>query len=160
MGWITQSCIRLLSPTPKHRAHRARRPGNPLALSRCRTLHPILLRAAALLSSGLAWAQAAGAKWTTPSGTAQGTRFSSLPQITSSNVGQLQEEFSFKTGVQAGHEGTPLVVGNTMYVVGPFTNRLLKVYLSILKIKKNSDSPGIWLSACNVFQARRTKWQF
>jgi glucose dehydrogenase len=57
------------------------------------------------IPQGAAWAQsAAGAEWTTPAGTLQGTRFSSLNQIDNSNVAQLQEEFHFSTGVLAGHE--------------------------------------------------------
>ncbi|MBA3595917.1 MAG: methanol/ethanol family PQQ-dependent dehydrogenase [Methylibium sp.] len=75
-------------------------------------------------------AQAAGAEWTTPAGTLEGTRFSSLAQIHSGNVGQLEEEFRFRTGVIAGHEGTPLVVGSTMYVVSPFPNKLFALDLA------------------------------
>jgi lanthanide-dependent methanol dehydrogenase len=78
----------------------------------------------------LAHAQAAaGAEWTTPSGTLQGTRYSSLSQITSANVGTLVEEFSFPTGAKASHEGQPLVVGHTMYVVTPFPNKLIALDL-------------------------------
>lgn len=63
-------------------------------------------------------------EWTTPAGTLEGTRFSTLAQITNLNVGSLSEEFSFSTGVQGYMEGQPLVVGTTMYVVGPFPNHL------------------------------------
>jgi lanthanide-dependent methanol dehydrogenase len=73
---------------------------------------------------------AAGAEWTTPAGTVEGTRFSSLAQINTANVANLQEEFHFRTGVNAGHEGAPLVVGNTMYVVGPFPNKLFALDLT------------------------------
>jgi lanthanide-dependent methanol dehydrogenase len=73
---------------------------------------------------------AAGAEWTTPAGTIEGTRFSSLKQITAANVRQLREEFRFTTGVRAGHEGAPLVVNNTMYVVSPFPNRLFALDLN------------------------------
>jgi len=89
-----------------------------------------LLLWAVLFPTGAALAQAAGAEWTTPAGTVQGTRFSSLSQINTGNVGQLREEFHFTTGVQAGHEGAPLVVGSTMYVVAPFPNRLFALDLS------------------------------
>jgi PQQ-dependent dehydrogenase (methanol/ethanol family) len=83
------------------------------------------------IPTGTAWAQsAAGAEWTTPSGTLEGTRYSSLDQINTGNVAQLQEEFHFSTGVLAGHEGTPLVVGSTMYVVGPFPNQLFALDLT------------------------------
>jgi len=80
--------------------------------------------------ANLAWGQAAGAEWTTPAGTVQGTRFSSLAQINTANVSRLQEEFHFKTGVIAGHEGAPLVVGSTMYIVSPFPNKLFALDLA------------------------------
>jgi len=90
-----------------------------------------LLWAAVLLPSVAARGQAAaGAEWTTPAGTVQGTRFSALAQIDIGNVARLQEEFRFTTGVLDGHEGAPLVVGSTMYVVGPFPNRLFALDLS------------------------------
>ncbi|HET7884184.1 MAG TPA: hypothetical protein VFL55_25080, partial [Acetobacteraceae bacterium] len=75
-------------------------------------------------------AQQAQAEWTTPAGTVQGTRFSSLAEINTTNVGQLKEEFSFKTGSASGFEGAPLVVGSTMYVVGPFPNKLFALDLT------------------------------
>jgi PQQ-dependent dehydrogenase (methanol/ethanol family) len=73
---------------------------------------------------------AAGAEWTTPAGTVQGTRFSSLAQINTGNVNQLQEEFKFDTDITAGHEGQPLVVNGIMYVVTPFPNLLYALDLS------------------------------
>jgi PQQ-dependent dehydrogenase (methanol/ethanol family) len=77
-----------------------------------------------------AHAQGAGAEWTTPAGTVQGTRFSVLADITSANVSTLREEFHFSTGVEAGHEGSPLVVGTTMYIVAPFPNKLFALDLA------------------------------
>ncbi len=73
---------------------------------------------------------AAGANWTTSAGTDQGTRFSALNQINTANVARLTQEFEFKTGIEAGHEGAPLVVGNTMYMVGPFPNKLFALDLA------------------------------
>ena len=90
----------------------------------------LLTAAAALVSIALAVpvvAQAppaAGREWTTSAGTVEGTRFSSLAQVNTTNVARLTQEFEFETGVEAGHEGAPLVVGNTMYMVGPFPNKL------------------------------------
>ena len=75
------------------------------------------------------YAQAAGAEWTTPSGTLQGTRYSGLSQITSGNVATLVEEFAFPTGTKASHQGQPLVVGSTMYIVTPFPNKLIALDL-------------------------------
>src|SRR5260370_28028112 len=46
-------------------------------------------------------------------------RYSKLNQITAANVGKLQVAWRFSTGVLRGHEGGPLIVGNTMYVHTP-----------------------------------------
>src|SRR5262249_6552001 len=48
--------------------------------------------------------------------------FSNLNQITADNVGKLQVAWTFSTGVLRGHEGGPLVIGDVMYVHGPFPN--------------------------------------
>ena len=50
------------------------------------------------------------------------TRYSKLDQINKDNVGDLQVAWTFSTGVLRGHEGAPLVVGDTMYVHTPFPN--------------------------------------
>ena len=50
--------------------------------------------------------------------------FSSLAQITPANAAQLHSVWTFSTGVLGGHEGAPLVVHNTMYVVTPYPNVL------------------------------------
>ncbi|HEX5831711.1 MAG TPA: PQQ-binding-like beta-propeller repeat protein [Gemmatimonadaceae bacterium] len=62
--------------------------------------------------------------WTSPAKTYQATRYSELDAITTENVQNLKEVWSFTTGVSGGHEGQPLVVNNTMYVVTPYPNRL------------------------------------
>jgi lanthanide-dependent methanol dehydrogenase len=81
--------------------------------------------------NNIAWGQtstapAAGADWRTPAGTVQGTRFSALDQINTTNVNQLQEDFTFEpeTPIPAGFEGQPLVVNGIMYVVTPFPDFL------------------------------------
>jgi len=83
-----------------------------------------VILAFATVATGGARAQDAGAEWTTPAGSVQGTRFSSLAQINDKNVSSLREEFAFSTGIRANHEGGPLVVGDTMYVVTPYPNKL------------------------------------
>ncbi len=91
--------------------------------------------AAALLIVAAAWplaapAQGSGPEWTTASGTAQGTRFSTLGEITPLNAATLVEEFAFPTGSRASHQGQPLVVGQTMYIVTPFPNKLIALDLA------------------------------
>jgi PQQ-dependent dehydrogenase (methanol/ethanol family) len=50
------------------------------------------------------------------------TRFSGLNEIHAGNVASLKVAWTFSTGVAAGHEGAPLVVGPVMYLVTPFPN--------------------------------------
>jgi PQQ-dependent dehydrogenase (methanol/ethanol family) len=61
-------------------------------------------------------------QWTMPAKDYASTRFSGLSQISSANARQLRPVWSFSTGVLGGHEGQPLVVGHTMYVVTPYPN--------------------------------------
>src|SRR5881397_2328620 len=63
-------------------------------------------------------------QWTMPAKNYQGTRFSGLDQINTSNAKDLHVAWTFSTGVNRGHEAAPLVVGDTMYVVTPFPNIL------------------------------------
>lgn len=63
-------------------------------------------------------------------GTPQGTRFSGLTEITPLNAANLIEEFSYPTGTKGSHQGSPLVVGNVMYVVTPFPNKLIALDLT------------------------------
>jgi PQQ-dependent dehydrogenase (methanol/ethanol family) len=60
--------------------------------------------------------------WVMPTGDYANQRYSKLNQINASNVGKLAVAWTFSTGVLRGHEGAPLVIGNMMYVHGPFPN--------------------------------------
>src|SRR6202047_4694633 len=68
--------------------------------------------------------------WVMPTGDYANTRYSKLNQITAANVGKLQVAWTFSTGVLRGHEGGPLIVGNTMYVHTPFPNKVYALDLS------------------------------
>src|SRR3954462_10551275 len=48
------------------------------------------------------------------------SRYSDLTQITTATAQGLKLAWSFSTGELRGHEGAPLVVGNTMNLVTPF----------------------------------------
>jgi alcohol dehydrogenase (cytochrome c) len=64
----------------------------------------------------------ADGEWQMPGGDYAGSRFSKLNQITSANARNLHASWTFSTGVLRGHEGQPLVVNNTMYLVTPYPN--------------------------------------
>ncbi len=68
-------------------------------------------------------------QWVMPTGNYANHRYSSLDQITASNVGDLKVAWTFSTGVLRGHEGNPLVVGNMMYVHTPFPNKVMALDL-------------------------------
>ena len=68
--------------------------------------------------------------WATPSGNYAATRYSKLNQINSKNVGDLQVAWTFSTGVLRGHEGGPLVIGDTLYVTTPFPNKVFAIDLN------------------------------
>ncbi|MBV9568983.1 MAG: PQQ-dependent dehydrogenase, methanol/ethanol family, partial [Hyphomicrobiales bacterium] len=60
--------------------------------------------------------------WVMPTGDYANHRYSSLKQINKDNVGKLQVAWTFSTGVLRGHEGSPLVIGDVMYLHAPFPN--------------------------------------
>ena len=61
-------------------------------------------------------------EWTSEARDYANTRYSPLDQINAGNVASLRLAWSFSDGTQYGHEGAPLVVGDTMYLVTPFPN--------------------------------------
>jgi PQQ-dependent dehydrogenase (methanol/ethanol family) len=56
-------------------------------------------------------------------------RHSDLNQVNAGNVGKLQVAWTMSTGVLRGHEGSPLVIGDTMYVHSPFPNNVYAINL-------------------------------
>ena len=75
--------------------------------------------------------------WVMPTGDYANQRYSKLKQITADNVGKLQVAWTFSTGVLRGHEGGPLVIGDVMYVHGPFPNPVYALDL-------NNDAKILW----------------
>ena len=69
-------------------------------------------------------------QWTLPAGDYANTRYSPLDQINTENVKNLKVVGIMSTGIPHGHEGQPLVVNGTMYVVTPFPNDLIALDLS------------------------------
>src|SRR5687767_9870133 len=69
------------------------------------------------------------ANWAMQSGDYANHRYSDLKDINVENVGELQVAWTLSTGVLRGHEGSPLVIGDTMYVHTPFPNNVYAVNL-------------------------------
>ncbi len=68
-------------------------------------------------------------QWAAQAGDYANQRWSDLNQINASNVGKLQVAWTLSTGVLRGHEGSPLVIGDTMYIHTPFPNNVYAVNL-------------------------------
>ncbi|HEX5439127.1 MAG TPA: methanol/ethanol family PQQ-dependent dehydrogenase [Gemmatimonadaceae bacterium] len=85
--------------------------------------------------------------WTLPGRDYASSRYSPLDQITPQNVKSLHVAWTFSTGVPDGHEGNPLVVNNTMYIVTPLPN-----YLYALDLTK-PGAPLKWKYAPKVNMA-------
>jgi lanthanide-dependent methanol dehydrogenase len=75
------------------------------------------------------------ANWVMQSGDFGNQRYSALKQINKKNVKDLSVAWSFSTGVLRGHEGGPLVVGDTLYVHTPYPNKVFAVSLEDQSIK-------------------------
>ena len=69
------------------------------------------------------------ANWAAQAGDFSNHRYSELKQINSANVGKLQVAWTMSTGVLRGHEGSPLVIGDTMYIHTPFPNNVYAINL-------------------------------
>jgi PQQ-dependent dehydrogenase (methanol/ethanol family) len=93
--------------------------------------------------------------WVLPTGDYANTRYSKLNQINAQNVNKLQVAWTFSTGVLRGHEGGPLVVGNVMYVHGPFPNPVFALDLDhdgkiLWKYEPKQDPDVIPVMCCDT----------
>ncbi len=85
------------------------------------------------------------ANWVTWGGDYYGQRYSKLNEINKDTVGGLQVAYTFSTGVLRGHEGGPLVIGDTLYVHSAFPNKVFSMSLEdqtlnwIYEPKQNGD---------------------
>ena len=68
--------------------------------------------------------------WADPRGDYTNQAHSKLTQINQGNVKNLKAAWTFATGVNRGHEGSPVVVGNMMYVHTAFPNNIYALDLN------------------------------
>ena len=90
-------------------------------------------------------------------------RFSGLDQINAGNVQNLRVAWTFATGVLRGHEGAPLIVGDTMYFVTPYPNILYAIDATTgekkweYKPRPASASQGV--ACCDVVNRGAAYWE-
>jgi lanthanide-dependent methanol dehydrogenase len=93
--------------------------------------------------------------WCMQQGNYAATRYSALDQINTKNVGSMKVAWTFSTGVLRGHEGSPLVIGNTMYLHTPFPNIVYALNLDdenkiIWKYEPKQDPSVIPVMCCDT----------
>ena len=113
----------------------------------------VLLLVALLKNSGVAVAhkgleglQADPAQWVMPNGNYAGWNYSALDQINLTNVQNLSVAWTFQLGILDTHEASPLVVGDTMYIVTPKPNYVYALDLrrdGVIKWEFRPDIPNI-----------------
>ena len=123
----------------------------------CRRLLHVL--ASGALLAGPAAAQSAAredGQWTMPGKDFAATRYSGLALITPANAGRLKPVWTFSTGVLRGHEGQPLVVDQTMYVVTPWPDVLYAFDLTKdgyplkWKYRPDVDQAALGMACCDA----------
>jgi PQQ-dependent dehydrogenase (methanol/ethanol family) len=98
----------------------------------------------------------ADGQWTMPAGDYGNTRYSPLNQINTTNVQNLHVMTTFSDGIPHGHEGGPLVVGNTLYMVTPYPNNLIALDLTKPGFPQkwifqpNPDIRSVGIACCDV----------
>ena len=70
------------------------------------------------------------AQWVMPSLNYANTRNSTLNEITTENAKNLKVAWTMSTGATRGHEGQPLVIGDTMYFESAYPNHVFAVDLN------------------------------
>ena len=103
--------------------------------------HKVAAAVACMTATGMAFADADldramkdPGNWASQAGDEYNQRYSSLDQIKAGNVDKLQVAWTFSTGVLRGHEGSPLVIGDMMYIHSPFPNNVYAVDLNTQQI--------------------------
>ena len=110
--------------------------------------------AAASTLPSLMDAMASDSNWAIWGGNYAGNRYSNLSQINAANAAKLRPEWTFSTGVLRGHEGGPLVIGETMYVHTPFPNKVFAINLNdqsvIWQYEPKQDPTVIGVMCCDT----------
>lgn len=95
-------------------------------------------------------------QWVMPAGDYANSRYSALSEINASNAAQLKASWTFSTGVLRGHEGQPLIIDNTMYLVTPYPNVAYAIDLTQpgfplkWKFRPENDERATGKACCDV----------
>jgi lanthanide-dependent methanol dehydrogenase len=118
--------------------------------------------------SGNPATQSVPGEWRMPAKDYASTRFSELAEIHTGNVHQLTMAFTFDTGERDGHEASPLIINNHMYIVTPYPNILYCLELSAdpsvgyrmkWKYEPQPSRASQGVACCGVVNRGATYWE-
>jgi PQQ-dependent dehydrogenase (methanol/ethanol family) len=102
----------------------------------------------------LADMSANSAQWVMPAGDYANLRHSALNDITTDNAKGLKIAWQMSTNATRGHEGQPLVVGNTMYFESAYPNHVFAINLDDYHIKweftPTQDAFAVSVACCDL----------
>ncbi|MDB5093149.1 MAG: methanol dehydrogenase [Candidatus Eremiobacteraeota bacterium] len=94
------------------------------------------------------------AQWVMPSQNYAALRHSALDEIKTSNVANLKVAWTMSTGATRGHEGQPLVIGDTLYYQSAWPNHVYAIDLSDYHIKwqytPKQDNFAVSVACCDL----------
>jgi PQQ-dependent dehydrogenase (methanol/ethanol family) len=94
------------------------------------------------------------AQWVMPSQNYANLRHSALDDIKADNVANLKVAWTMSTGATRGHEGQPLVVGDTMYYQSAYPNHVYAIDLNDYHIKwqytPKQDTFAVSVACCDL----------
>lgn len=101
--------------------------------------------------------------WVMPGKNYDANNYSPLDAINRENVSTLRPAWSFSTGVLHGHEGTPLVVEDVMYVHAPFPNSTFALDLNepgkiLWHHRPQQDAAARAVACCDVVNRGLAYW--
>jgi len=93
-------------------------------------------------------------QWVLPSLNYANTRYSKLDQINTDNAKDLKVAWTMSTGALRGHEGQPLVVGDTLYFQSAYPNHVFAVDLNDYHTKwqytPRQDEFAVAVACCDL----------
>ncbi len=93
-------------------------------------------------------------QWVMPSQNYSSLRHSELDEIKTSNVANLKVAWTMSTGATRGHEGQPLVIGDTLYYQSAWPNHVYAIDLNDYHIKwqytPKQDSFAVSVACCDL----------
>ncbi len=126
-----------------------------LTMSACFAAGAVLFTGPASANDDLQKMSKDPSQWVMPSGNYASQRYSTLSQVNTSTAKNLHPVWTFSTGVLRGHEGGPLVIGDTMYLSTPYPNTVFALDLNhsgriVWKYEPKQDSNVIPVMCCDT----------